>query len=173
VRGERAGMPADMTIRAATAADAAVLAAFRVELGRAHGLDDPALEGGYLERCRAFFAGGLATGTVLAWLAFAGDRPVGSAVLELRVTLPRPRSPSAPTVDGRVRSVIVVPEHRRRGIATALMREVIGAAEHAAVDRLTLGASEMGEGLYAALGFVPRPREMEFRPAPGRGQPGP
>jgi ribosomal protein S18 acetylase RimI-like enzyme len=152
---------AALTIRTAAVADAPLLASLRVALSRANGLDDPPLEADFRERSLTFFTAALAARTVLAWLAYAGDEIAGAAVLELRPTLPRPRA-RAPVVDGRVRNVIVLPAFRRRGVASALMHEVLEAAVRERCDRLSLGASEMAVPLYEKLGFEERRREMDI-----------
>jgi ribosomal protein S18 acetylase RimI-like enzyme len=47
----------------------------------------------------------------------------------------------------------VVPQHRRRGIARALLQAAIGAARDAGVRLVTLQASEDGRPVYERLGF--------------------
>jgi GNAT superfamily N-acetyltransferase len=150
-----------VTIRAAALADTPLLASLRVALSRANGSDDPPLEADFRERSLTFFTAALAARSVLAWLAYVGDETAGAAVLELRPTLPRIRARS-PVVDGRVRNVIVLPPFRRRGVAAALMHEVLEAAVGERCDRLTLGASEMAVPFYEKLGFEKRRREMDI-----------
>lgn len=149
------------TIRAAGVADAPLVASLRVVLSRANGSDDPPLEADFGERSLTFFTAALAARSVLAWLAYVGDEPAGAAVLELRPTLPRIKA-RTPVVDGRVRNVIVLTQFRRRGIASALMHEVLEAAVRERCDRLTLGASEMAVAFYEKLGFEERRREMDI-----------
>jgi GNAT superfamily N-acetyltransferase len=155
-------MQEEVTIKAAVPADAAALADLRVALALDGGATAGSAAEMYAERCRAFFTEALMAGTVLAWLGVAGSEAVAAASLELRWTFPRVRSPRA--LDARIRSVFVRPAFRRRGIGTALVRECIAAAAREGVDRLTLGASEMGVPLYQTLGFALREREMIYRP---------
>jgi GNAT superfamily N-acetyltransferase len=151
-------MTADLCIRRAVPADAASLAALRVALARGEGRVEGLLADDYLARCEAFFRHALADGCVRSWLALDRALVVGAASLELHPTFPRPRG--GRSLDGRVRSVYVVPSHRRRGIARALMREVLAEARRESVDRLRLGSSAMGRALYESLGFAERPNEM-------------
>jgi GNAT superfamily N-acetyltransferase len=114
--------------------------------------------------CEQFFARelGAAASFLSAWLACdrSGDgRALGSAMLTVVPTLPRPGIPE-PFLDARVRNVYVEPAARRRGIARALMLEVMREATLRGVRRLTLGASAMGRPLYLRLGFVPKADEM-------------
>lgn len=151
-------MGPDLTIRRACPQDAGSLAALRVALALREDGAAAGLATDYTRRCTTFFRDVLANGFVRAWLAIDGQAVVGAASLELHETFPRIRSQRA--LDGRVRSVFVVPSHRRRGIARALMREVLDEARREGVDRLRLGTSEMGRALYESLGFVVRTNEM-------------
>ena len=156
----------DVAVRRATPLDAEGLGELRVALALEDGAGFDAAH--YRRRCHAFFERAVAAEDVVAWLACDDRSAVGMAVLELRPTLPRARSKSHPTVDARVRSVYIVPQFRRRGIATRLMRAAIEEAVRRRIDRLTLGASEMGLPLYEGLGFVLRAREMIYGIDPDR-----
>jgi len=105
-------------------------------------------------------------GFARAWLAYDGDVVVGTAMLTVVSTLHRLGEPlpiDRVPVDARVRNVYVRPEYRRRGIGLLLMKELLREAERAGVDRLTLGASDMGRPLYETLGFAPKTDEMVYR----------
>jgi len=106
------------------------------------------------------FALALADGTLRAWLAFDGERAIGTASLMFLPSLPRFGIDVAR--DGRVRNVYVEPAYRRRGIGIALLRVVLADAVDANVDRLTLGTSTQGRPLYERLGFVQKKDEMIF-----------
>ena len=108
------------------------------------------------------FAAALEGGLLHSWIAFDGDRPVGTASLMFLPSLPR--FGVDVERDGRIRNVYVAPEYRRRGIALALMRVVLEEASHANVDRLTLGTSDQGRALYERLGFVQKEDELIYQP---------
>ncbi len=130
--------PIAFEIRPATVADGALLGAFRAaQQAETHAPAD-GVEA-YAAVCSAFFARELAAegSYVRAWIAYAGERAVGSAVLTTAPSLPR--LGRAASLDGRVRSVYVIPELRRCGIGAALTRAAIEGAEAAGIDRLTLG----------------------------------
>ncbi|MBC5824584.1 MAG: GNAT family N-acetyltransferase [Candidatus Eremiobacteraeota bacterium] len=112
--------------------------------------------------CAAYFTREFsrAEPNVRAWVACDSEHVVATAVLMILPTLPRLDSQGA--VDGRVRDVYVLPTHRRRGIARALMALVLDEARTLRVDRLSLGASVMGRPLYESLGFVAKRDEMVY-----------
>ena len=114
--------------------------------------------------CTDFFARELAAPEpfVRAWLAFEVECPehaIGTATLTLVPTLPR-FGDDGPLLDARVRNVYVVPQERRRGVARALMREIMDDLSALGIGRLTLGTSVQGRPLYEKLGFVPKADEM-------------
>jgi GNAT superfamily N-acetyltransferase len=150
----------DIEIRRAGPSDVPLLAEMRVRsYAERHASDDVGVEA--LQRSsETVFAAALGDGSLRAWLAFDGERPVGTASLMFLPSLPR--LGVEVVCDGRVRNVYVEPTHRRRGIALALMRVVLDEAASANVDRLTLGTSDQGRALYERLGFVQKEDELIY-----------
>ena len=70
----------------------------------------------------------------------------------VHLAIPRPGHSSQ--AEGCVHSVYVVPSHRRRGVARAIMDEAMRYAREARLLRLTLHPSDEARPLYEALGFV-------------------
>ena len=95
----------------------------------------------------------VADGTYAAWIVH-GDRgePIGSGAVLVQVAIPRPGFDSDRA--GRVQSVYVVPEARRRGVAHAIMNEVIAFARTERLIFLTLHPSDEARSLYTAMGFT-------------------
>ena len=151
-------------IRLARPLDGRLVAGFRVRSRIEHFGGDPAQFAAFLDDCAGAYERGIAAGNLVSWLAFDGADAVGTATLQTWSTLPRVggRSPAGAERDGRVRNVYVVPEYRRRGIAAALMRELLSEALRAKIDRLALGTSEEGRPLYGKLGFVPKDDELVY-----------
>jgi ribosomal protein S18 acetylase RimI-like enzyme len=88
-----------------------------------------------------------------AVLALVDQMPASVAMLAVNEYPANPRFPN-----GRVGTVLNVwtrPAHRRRGLATALLREVIELGGRLGLSKLELLSSEAGQALYAGLGFVP------------------
>ncbi|MEO7039957.1 MAG: GNAT family N-acetyltransferase [Candidatus Elarobacter sp.] len=141
------------TLRRATAADAPLLGEHRANVWRDAGGHSDAEVVPQIPIWTAWFAAALANGTYLAWIAGdANGGTVGSGGMLLRDSLPRPGFPI--NREGRVHSVYVVPEQRRRRVGRALMEEMIEYARAAALSQLVLHPSDDGRGLYAGLGFT-------------------
>ena len=66
-------------------------------------------------------------------------------------------------VCGRVVAVFTEPALRRRGVASALVRQLMERATALGVRDLRLGASTDGASVYRALGFRPYGAEMIFK----------
>ncbi|WP_043337007.1 GNAT family N-acetyltransferase [Belnapia moabensis] len=81
-----------------------------------------------------------------SFVLFEDDRPVGTA------SLSHDDLPSRPDLTPWLAGVFVLPEHRGRGHASALVRHVEGFARAASVAELWL-YTRTAESLYARLGW--------------------
>lgn len=79
-------------------------------------------------------------------------RVIASVVGTVEQGVPNPFSPTGKSV--RLANLITVPEHRGHGHGTSLVRDVIAWARAVRADRIDLGATPEGQGLYRAEGFV-------------------
>lgn len=148
-------------VRRASIADAAVLGSHRGNVWREGGHHSDAEVLPHIPIWTAWLTDALANGNYAAWIATdANGAAVGSAGLFLRSSMPRPGNPV--DREGRVHAVYVVPALRRRGIARALMLELIDFARTLSLAQLVLHPSEAGRPLYAGLGFLPTD-EMALR----------
>lgn len=87
-----------------------------------------------------------------AFLAIRPDgEPVGMANALIYTRMPAPGGPSARWLYAA--NVFVTPALRRRGIAAALMAEIIEYARREEMVRIVLAPSEMSKPLYRSLGF--------------------
>ncbi len=122
---------------------------------------------------RSYFAAALTDGRAVAWVAEAGPADsareiVGGAVLQLRELLPRPLPGGDRLVrgaQGLILNVFTERPWRRRGVAAALMRELLEWCRSNGVESVVLHASDEGRPLYEKLGFEPT-NEMRYT---GRG----
>ncbi|WP_067179928.1 GNAT family N-acetyltransferase [Microtetraspora niveoalba] len=89
------------------------------------------------------------------YLAEVDDQVVGTATL---VTMPNLTYGCAPTAF--VEAVVVAAGHRRKGVATAIMRRLLGDARSAGCNKVQLlshkrPATDGAHRLYTSLGFEP------------------
>ena len=79
---------------------------------------------------------------------------VGGGGVWLRPLLPRPGTLQG-AMEAYVLNVYTEPEHRRSGVARAIMEAILDWSRGQRVARVTLHASNDGRSLYEALGFEP------------------
>lgn len=114
-----------------------------------------------LEQASAvYFARAIPEGRYVAWVAYARARPskvIGGAGVQLRELLPRPHPAHSRLMrgpQGLVLNVFTERAWRRRGVAEALMRELLGWCRDHGVESVVLHASKEGRPLYEKLGFT-------------------
>jgi GNAT superfamily N-acetyltransferase len=95
----------------------------------------------------------VATADLTVYLTELGDEPVGTATM---LTMPNLNYPG-PTAF--IEAVVVVPVHRRRGIATALLRSMLDDAGRLGCDKVQLlshkrHAHDGAHALYEKVGFT-------------------
>ncbi len=140
-------------LRAATAADAAVVAHHRVEMFRDMGVLGTA-DGAALEvASRHYLARALADGEYRGWLIAHDGHIAAGGGLVLRPLLPRPGYHDG-GAEAYVLNVYTEPAHRRLGLARSLMDAIIAWCDAERVSRISLHASDDGRPLYARLGFA-------------------
>ena len=77
---------------------------------------------------------------------------VGTAIGTLELGVPNPHCRRGRTV--RLANVITQPEHRGRGYATLLVRDVLAWARSIDADRVDLSATPDGQRIYERAGFT-------------------
>jgi len=153
-----------LSIRRATAEDAGVLARHRADMFRDMGQLSDTLRDTLIEAARAYFAAAIPDGRYVAWLAEAGGEIVGGAGLQLRELLPRPAPGDSRLVrgpQGLIMNVFTERAWRRRGVAAALLRELLRWCRASGIESVVLHASADGRPLYEKLGFTPT-NEMRY-----------
>src|SRR5262245_6396566 len=148
-------------VRKASASDIEVIARHRAAMFRDMGQLAPHQEQALEHATASYLRDALPRGEYLAWVAEPHDEAppsvIGGAGVQLRSILPRPRMGAAELELGPeaiVLNVYVEPGWRRRGVAEALMREVMDALAERGIRRVVLHASVDGRRLYERLGFV-------------------
>lgn len=138
-------------VRRAVPRDAADLVSLRVHLMRAMGepgAEDPTWQG----RARAWFAAGLGTPDVVAFVVDAPGRLAACALVELHRSAPSARNPRGTTA--HLSNVCTHPADRGRGFGRACVGAALDWARTAGADSVSLHATPEGEPLYRSLGFV-------------------
>ena len=164
-------------VQQATAEEAAVIARHRARMFIEMRLLAPERTEELMEKAGRYLRVAMPRGEYVGWLAREGEGGaiIGGAGVQVRNTLPHPRTPpGAP--HGReaiVLNVYTEPAWRGRGVADRLMRQVIAWAGEAGIHTLVLHASEAGRPLYERLGFAST-NEMRFTGSLGAmpGEPG-
>ncbi len=98
-----------------------------------------------------FYKRNMAAGTYVSWLAFDGDRIVGTSGMSFAE-----KPPYFTCLSGKVgilSSMYTDPAYRRRGIATQLLDRVVKEAKDYGCGTIYITASDMGVKLYEAYGF--------------------
>lgn len=154
-------MNSEYRIRRAMIEDAQVIARHRVAMFRDMGdvnEDDVArLESASFVHMRQM----MVEQRYLGWLAERQGEIVAGGGLIISQLLPRPGA-----IDGGAQALIVnvycEPEHRRRGLARALMTAMLDWCKRDRIAKVVLHASQDGRPLYESLGFV-QTNEMRWQ----------
>lgn len=103
----------------------------------------------------------MADGTFVSWLAFDGDRIVGTSGMSFVERPPFFSCPSGKT--GILSSMFTDKAYRRKGIARELLHRVVEEAREYGCGAVQITASDMGVKLYTAYGFVHNKNFMQYK----------
>ena len=107
-----------------------------------------------------FYKRNLAAGTYVSWLAFDGDRIVGTSGMSFAEKPPYFTCPSGRI--GILSSMYTDPNYRRMGIATQLLDRVVKEAKDRGCGTIYITASDMGVKLYESYGFKHNGNFMQY-----------
>ena len=141
-----------VSIRMATADDAAIIAKHRVSMFADMGTLPPDAGEPLHAACAAYLAEAIGR-DYFGWLACDGDDVVGGCGMQLRTILPRPSRGGITNIEGIILNVYTDAAWRRHGIAARLMRACLDWARERGIERIVLHASNDGRALYEKLGF--------------------
>ena len=148
-------------IRRATPEDVEALAHLHLALLReAQDLTDNTPVAALAHATRQYLAEKIPTDEFIAWVAEAHGIIVGTSGL---VFVHRP--PSAQNLSGMeayVMTMYTAPAWRGQGVATALLKEVMGFVKGASARRIYVHATTDGKRIYEKAGFVAKTSEMEL-----------
>ncbi|MGN0387129.1 MAG: GNAT family N-acetyltransferase [Lachnospiraceae bacterium] len=103
----------------------------------------------------------MADGTFVSWLAYDGEKIIGTSGMSFVEKPPYFGCPSGRI--GLLSSMFTNPEYRRKGIAKELLSHVIKDAEEYGCGTVQITASDMGVKLYTDFGFVHNNNFMQYR----------
>ncbi|SNU08898.1 N-acetylglutamate synthase, GNAT family [Lachnospiraceae bacterium] len=100
---------------------------------------------------RDFYERHMADGTFVSWLAFDGDKIIGTSGMSF---VEKPPYFTCPTGRiGLLNSMFTDPDYRRMGIAKELLHRVVEEARSYGCATVHVTASDMGVKLYTSYGF--------------------
>lgn len=103
----------------------------------------------------------LARQDVAAFLAEVGGEPAGIGAVSIYEV---PAAPATSGTEAYISSMYTEPRFRGRGVARAILNEVLAFVDRAGVrGRVWLRTTEAGRPLYASEGFLPRDYFMQLR----------
>jgi len=147
-------------IRLATEDDLETLVAFRSAMFRDMGWTDEARLADLEPLYAAYVSDVMARGEFVSWIA-EREGVAAAAVSLLWERVP----PTVRNMTGRqayILAMYVAPEHRRQGLAHALIETAVAYARENGADVVALHHSPAGRGLYEKLGFVESPEMRLF-----------
>lgn len=107
-----------------------------------------------------FYKRNLAAGTYVSWLAYDGDKIVGTSGMSFAEKPPYFTCPSGKL--GILSSMYTDPDYRRMGIATELLDRVVKEAKEYGCGTIYITASDMGVKLYESYGFKHNGNFMQY-----------
>ena len=113
----------------------------------------PALKDYYLRH--------LADGTFISWLAFDGEKIVGTSGMSFVEKPPYFACPSGKI--GLLSSMFTNSDYRRKGIAKELLSRVVKESKDFGCGTVQITASDMGVKLYTDFGFVHNENFMQYK----------
>lgn len=102
----------------------------------------------------------LTDGTFVSWLAFDGNKIVGTSGMSFVEKPPYFSNPSGKI--GLLSSMYTLDEYRRMGIARTLLDKVVNEAKNYGCGAVQITASDMGVLLYTDYGFKKNGNFMQF-----------
>ena len=100
-------------------------------------------------------------GTFVSWLAFDGDKIIGTSGMSFVEKPPYFGCPSGKM--GILSSMFTDSEYRRKGIAKQLLSRVVDEARAYGCGTVQITASDMGVFLYMDFGFVKNGNFMQYK----------
>jgi GNAT superfamily N-acetyltransferase len=148
-------------IRQANLDDLEALVQLRLSLLREAGnLQSDTPTAALVEAIRQYLTKTLPTGQFVAWVAQVNSEIIGTSGMVMFEK--PPVYGNLLGLDAYIMNIYTVPNWRGKGVATALLREIISYVKMTDARRIWLDATEDGKRLYEKFGFVSTTKEMEL-----------
>ena len=112
------------------------------------------------ENLMDFLRRNMAAGTYVSWLAFDGEKVVGTSGMSFAEKPPYFTCPTGRL--GILSSMYTDPDYRRMGIASELLKRVVQEAKDYGCGTIYITASDAGVKLYEANGFKRNGNFMQY-----------
>lgn len=110
---------------------------------------------------RDYYERHMADGTFVSWLAFDGDKIIGTSGMSF---VEKPPYFSCPNCKiGLLSSMFTSNEYRRQGIGKELLSRVVNEAREYGCGAVQITASDMGILLYTNFGFKKNDKFMQYK----------
>lgn len=113
------------------------------------------------EALQEYFSEAIPSNSFIAWLAECDGKVVGTGGMVVWQTPGRYEGLESGRA-GYILNMYTIPEARRKGICTRLLKELIREAKSLGIRYLHLHASKDGEDIYKKAGFVD-PNQLELK----------
>jgi GNAT superfamily N-acetyltransferase len=152
-----------LKFRQATSADTPLLIENRLDFLREVSGEKPEeAKAAVRNSLEQYFARAIESQTYICWIAEEGSTVAGTGGLVVRE---QPANFGCPTGKaGYIMNMYTHPEHRKKGICTALLDKLVETAKNKDISILELHATTIGEPLYKKYGFAfPKSNVLEMR----------
>jgi ribosomal protein S18 acetylase RimI-like enzyme len=150
----------EFTVRQATAVDIADLVQLRRVMCEAMGFNGPELDAAEVA-WKSYFGRAIPAQEFHGWLAVTKGEAVSACGVVIDQHPPTPGNLSGRI--GYLMNVVTAPEYRGRGLARRVIRAALHWLDEHGIRRVTLHTTDMGQSLYASLGFEPVLNEMRLK----------
>ncbi|MCW3121288.1 MAG: Acetyltransferase [Flavipsychrobacter sp.] len=142
----------EIVYRTATNSDIILLAKYRIEFLTGLLGQQPAEQTEELrQQLEKYFRTAIDDGSIICWLAMAGDEVAGTGAMTIRS---HPGSFKNPTgTMGYIINMYTVPQYRKRGICKTLLGKLLDAGKAMGITAFELHATKEGEPVYQKAGF--------------------
>jgi ribosomal protein S18 acetylase RimI-like enzyme len=142
----------EITYHRATANDAAVLTELRIKFAlELSGPQPQAAIDALKVQMTGYFKEATATDKCISYIARCNGEAAGIGSVQLREQPGNFKNPSGRW--GYIMNMYTLPQHRRKGICSSILRELVADASRMGITAFELHATKTGEPVYAQLGF--------------------